>query len=125
MTGPGDDGFATTWAAGAIIALTAVFALLVAAGSAAVTRHRAESAADLAALAAATHAVSGADDPCGRARWVADRMRAELTACLLDGWEVSVAVAVRPGGPLIGFGQARAAARAGPVLDGSAVAEGR
>jgi secretion/DNA translocation related TadE-like protein len=110
-----ERGSATVWAAGAIAAILLIVGLIVGIGSAAVTRHRAESAADLAALAAAAHAMSGTGPACERAEWVAARMRAELTACRLRGWDAEVELAARPPGPLSGFGAATAHARAGPA----------
>lgn len=103
------------WTAGAVAAVLAVTALVLWLGSAAATRHRAESAADLAALATAAAAVEGAQVACGKARWVTDRMRVELRACRLDGWDALVEVAAEPPGVLAEFGPAEARARAGPV----------
>lgn len=113
----GDDGFATVWAAGAITALLVVWTLLICLGAAAVTRHRATGAADLAALAAAAHARDGPDAACGRAQTVTRRMGAQLKSCELSGWDALVEVAVEPNGLLAGFTSAQARARAGPVDD--------
>lgn len=111
----GDGGVATLWVAGAI----AVVFLVVLAGvwlaAATVARHRANSAADLAALAAASRARDGSGEACARAGWVAERMRAELARCTLEGWDSLIEVTVRPQGALGGFGAASAHARAGPV----------
>lgn len=112
-----DDGFATVWAAGAIAAVLAVCVLLVWVGSAAVARHRATSAADLAALAAAGHAGAGLQPACAQAARVADRMGATLSSCELNGWDALIKVAVDPGGGIAAFGPATAKARAGPVDD--------
>jgi len=74
---------------------------------------RAQSAADLSALAGATTLQSGGD-ACQRARVIADRNGADLQRCQVDGTEVAVVVArsVRlPGVPM----ELRARARAGPV----------
>jgi secretion/DNA translocation related TadE-like protein len=115
MTGQRERGSATVWAAGAIAAILLIVGVIVEIGSAEVTRHRADSAADLAALAAAGHATSGQELACSRARWVADRMRVELTACRLVGWDAEVEIAARPPDLLLGFGSATARARAGPL----------
>jgi secretion/DNA translocation related TadE-like protein len=112
---PGDRGSATIWAVAAIAAVLLIVGALVELGAAAVTRHRAESAADLAALAAAGRATPGEGQACTGARWVADRMRVELTSCRLIGWDAEVEVAARPPNPLVGLGSATARARAGPV----------
>jgi secretion/DNA translocation related TadE-like protein len=110
-----EQGSASVWAAGGIAALLLLVALVVGIGSAAETRHRAESAADLAALAAAAYVTSGEEQACARAGWVAQRMRVELTGCRLAGWEVEVELAARPPNLLLGFGSATARARAGPA----------
>lgn len=110
-----DRGAATIWAAGGIAAVLVVMTLLLGFGSATVTRHRAASAADLAALAAAAHAISGQERACTRARWVTDRMQVQLTGCRLRGWEAFVEVAASPPSLIAGFGRAEARAHAGPV----------
>jgi secretion/DNA translocation related TadE-like protein len=84
-------------------------------GAAVVTRHRADSAADLAALSAAGAVVDGERQACGRARWVADQMSVGLRSCRLSGWDVLVEVVAVPPGVLSHFGSAEARARAGPV----------
>lgn len=66
-------------------------------GAAVITRHRAEAAADLAALAAAANVVGSAEAACGAAERVTDRMAVLLTRCELRGWTVTVRVeASRP-----------------------------
>ena len=74
-------------------------------GSAVVARHRAQAAADLAALAAAARLPEGAETSCGQALVIAKAMRVEVTACEVDDLDVVVTVEA---------GRARAAARAGP-----------
>ena len=110
-----DQGSATIWAAGAIATLLLIVGLMVAMGAAAVTRHRASGAADLAALAAAAQAPAGEGQACARAGWVAERMDARLTACRLRGWDAEVEITAQPPDLLLGFGSASAHARAGPV----------
>lgn len=113
----GDRGAATVWTAGAIAALLAVTTLVAWLGAATATRHRAASAADLAALAAAGHVVAGERVACGKARWVTDRMRVELRTCRVDGADVRVEVTGQPPGVLAGFSPAHARARAGPAVE--------
>ena len=77
-----------------------------------VATHRvAQSAADLAALAAARAAQDGGD-PCVAAADVAAANRARLSDCRVAGWEVTVEAVARtgrlPGGRLELHGQARA-----------------
>jgi secretion/DNA translocation related TadE-like protein len=105
------------WTAGAIAALLTVTTLVVWLGAATATRHRAASAADLAALAAAGHVVAGERAACTKARWVTDRMRVELHSCRVDGADARVEVIAEPPGVLAGFSPAHARARAGPVVE--------
>ena len=83
-------------------------------GSAVVARHRAQAAADPAALAGAARLPAGAAAACARATAVGREMRVDDVGCGVDGLDVvatvHVAVAVA--------GTARAAARAGPVDSG-------
>lgn len=115
-SGRGEQGSTTVVGLGAVLAVLAVFAVALQLGAAMITRHRAEAAADLAALAAASHAVSGAVDACATARRVTDRMAAGMVSCELRGWEVDVRVEAAPPGLLARFGTARATARAGPAV---------
>ncbi|MET9203371.1 Rv3654c family TadE-like protein [Gordonia sp. NPDC003585] len=112
-----DRGNATILAAFAIAALTSIIVLVLYLGAAVVARHRAQSAADLAALAAAI-AHAGADgEPCAAARDLASAQRppAVLAECRLDGDDVVVRarIPVELGG--LGIRDATAQARAGPV----------
>lgn len=116
-TGKRDEGFATVWAAGGVAAVLVVFALLIWFGAAAVARHRATGAADLAAVAAAAYARDGPVAACARAELVTTRMRARLESCTLRGWDALVEVTVEPAGFLARFSAAQARARAGPVDD--------
>ena len=110
-----ERGSASILAVAGIAVIMLLVGSVVALGSATVTRRRAEAAADLAALAAATSAISGPERACARARWVAQRMRAELTSCRLGGWDAWVEITVQPPDLLFGLGSATARARAGPV----------
>jgi secretion/DNA translocation related TadE-like protein len=76
-----------------------------------VARHRAQSAADLGALAAATRLPAGAAAACAQADAVALAMRTDPAGCLVDDLDVVVTIELRVGR----WGAARAAARAGPV----------
>jgi len=86
-------------------------------GAAVLARHRAQAAADLAALAAAAGRADGRTAACDRAGRVARAMSAHLTACTVDGLDVvvtaeaEVPLRVPLRGPAT---RARAAARAGP-----------
>lgn len=82
-------------------------------GSALIARHRAQAAADLAALAGAGRVAAGPTAVCRQAAEVAALMTASLRECRVEGIDVVVVVSALPGGSLGGV--ARAAARAGPV----------
>ena len=75
-------------------------------GSAVVARHRAQAAADLAALAGAARLPEGAEAACGRAAVIADAMRTVVADCAVDDLDVVITVKA---------GKAQAAARAGPA----------
>lgn len=111
----GEDGSATVVGAAAVLALLAVFAVVVQLGAAVATRHRAEAAADLAALAAAAWSTGGDERACAAARRVTERMSVRLVSCELRGWQSTVNVEAAPSGSLASFGTARATARAGPA----------
>lgn len=91
-----------------LLAATAGVAVL---GSVVIARHRAQSAADLAALSAAAALPSGHRIACGRAVSVATAMRATVTDCAVDGLDTVVTVVIDAGVP--GW-RASARARAGP-----------
>jgi secretion/DNA translocation related TadE-like protein len=112
----GDDrGGATVLvlAIGLVTVLVAVASAAV--GAAIVARHRAQTAADLAALAGALDALDGVEVACARAGEIAASNGGHLTACDVDGLDVVVTVEARPTGLAAMGGTARASARAGPV----------
>lgn len=80
-----DRGVATVWVAVTTAALCAVFALVLELGQAVTARHRAGSAADLAALAAADRALEGPEAACEVARRVASAQGAVLVRCAVHG----------------------------------------
>jgi secretion/DNA translocation related TadE-like protein len=106
---------ATVWAAAAVAVLLALAMFGVDLGAAASLRHRAEAAADLAALAAAGHATGGERVACAYAARVAEGMSTRLRSCRLTGWEAFVEmVADGPIAPLPN-GTVSARAHAGPA----------
>lgn len=109
-----DRGAATVWAATAAALLLAVTALLLDVGSAVVARHRAQAAADLAALAAAGDPVEGERVACAAAERVVGGMDGRLAACALDGWNALVEVRVERSWSLLTRSTATARAHAGP-----------
>jgi secretion/DNA translocation related TadE-like protein len=80
-------------------------------GSVIVARHRAQAAADLAALAAAARLPQGGSAACARATVVAREMRVGGIECQVDGLDVVITAEV----PVAFAGVARAFARAGPT----------
>ncbi|MFI6579421.1 Rv3654c family TadE-like protein [Nocardiopsis sp. NPDC050513] len=77
-------------------------------------RHRAATAADLAALAAATGAVHGTEDACALGRSTAEANGASLDACAVTGLTVEVETSVRSA---VLDRPVTARSRAGPVTD--------
>ena len=94
---------AAVWVAGLAVLLLAQVAN---------ARARAATAADLAALAGASHVVTG--DSCRAAARVAAAQSAALASCRVDGWTVQVTARVSLRGALRLFPPAQARARAGP-----------
>ncbi|RBY94071.1 hypothetical protein DQ244_01515 [Blastococcus sp. TBT05-19] len=111
-----ERGSATVWVLALSVVLVTVAAAAVVVGLAVVARHRAGTAADLAALAAAGRAVVGDPEPCATAAEIAGANGAELTRCRVEPGSV-VAVEVRVAVPLgrLGEHEAVGLARAGPV----------
>ncbi|GAC1442941.1 MAG: hypothetical protein NVSMB55_15020 [Mycobacteriales bacterium] len=109
-----DRGSASILALSLASVLALIGALTAGVGAVAVARHRAASAADLAALAAADRALDGPAVACAAARRTADDVAARLETCTVTGDVAEVVVAVRPGGAIGSWGRARSHSRAGP-----------
>ncbi|MGW4060302.1 Rv3654c family TadE-like protein [Amycolatopsis sp. NPDC004747] len=109
-----DTGAATIWTAMAVAALTGVATVALWLGATVIARHQAESAADLGALAAASHASEGPVQACERARWVTDRMRVRLVTCRWQQLDALVEVEA-PTPAFAGLPKPSARARAGPT----------
>jgi secretion/DNA translocation related TadE-like protein len=107
-----ERGSASVWVLAIGLVAIMVAQALAVIGSATVARHRAQAAADLAALAAALRVLEGESVACARAAEVSARNGASLVACRLDGFDVVVTVEVA--GPAV-WGAAQRSARAGPV----------
>lgn len=88
---------------------------VVAVGTAVAARHRAQAAADLAALAAAGRVATGRQAACAWAASVARAMRTDVSDCRVDALDVVVSVETRIDLGRFGIGTAGAIARAGPV----------
>ncbi|MEV6772632.1 Rv3654c family TadE-like protein [Nocardia sp. NPDC051030] len=109
-----DRGGVTVAACLALIALLAVTVLVAQIGVAVAGRHRVQSAADLAALAAAGGLDGGTAAACARAEEIASRMGARVVRCAVVDWDVTVALQDRMSLGLLGTRLVRAEARAGP-----------
>lgn len=105
-----DRGAATALAAVLSVALPALLWFAVQLGAATATRHRAEGAADLAALAAAAHTAYGQQGACARARRVVEAMGGALDECRTSGRHARVRASAA-GPEILGIGR-RASARA-------------
>ncbi|MCR6481412.1 flp pilus-assembly TadE/G-like family protein [Amycolatopsis sp. OK19-0408] len=105
---------ATIWTAMAVAALAGIAVLGCWLAAAVLARHRAETAADLGALAAASHAAEGPDRACERARWVAEQMGVTLLTCRWQRLDALVEVEA-PSLALAGLPAPAARARAGPA----------
>ncbi len=112
---PGQEGFATVAAAGSIAVLVVLLGLLLQLGAVVASRHGAERAADLAALAGAGGGVLGPEVGCARAAAVATANGASLLECAWSGWTVSVRVTRLCSCPLPVSMPSSGRARAGPV----------
>ena len=110
-----DSGVATVFGCLALIALLVVTAMFVQVGAVAVARHRAQSAADLAALAVAGALPSGVIAGCAEGAGVARRTGMRIRACEVVEWDATVIVEGDVPIGLLGSRTVRAVARAGPV----------
>ncbi|HKD97003.1 MAG TPA: Rv3654c family TadE-like protein [Micromonosporaceae bacterium] len=120
-----DQGSATVWVLSACVLVVSIGLACVVAVAAVVGRHRAQAAADLAALAGARYAALGEAAACAAAGAVVDANGARVTACRLDGLDLVVSVAVEVPGAPAALGPARATARAGPAgIPGAAPPDG-
>jgi secretion/DNA translocation related TadE-like protein len=98
-----------------IAVLVAITIGAVHVGSAVVARHRAQAAADMAALTAASAIPAGPAAACAKAAEVARAMGTTQTGCVPDGLDVAVTIGVELALAAWGLGPAHATARAGPV----------
>jgi secretion/DNA translocation related TadE-like protein len=83
-----------------------------------IARHRAQAAADLAALAAAVHLADGTAAACTQASALARAMRTAVARCWVEDLDVIVTVEAHVPFGRMDVGPARATARAGPAGPG-------
>ncbi|MFD4427893.1 Rv3654c family TadE-like protein [Nocardia sp. NPDC058497] len=110
-----DGGGATAFACLALAGLIALTMLIGQVGVVTVARHRAQAAADLGALGAASVLAEGAEVACAEAGEVARRMGVRVRRCSVAQWDVVVAVEANASFGVFGVRTVSAAARAGPV----------
>lgn len=114
MTERDDAGVATVYACLGIVVLLVVTGLGLHVGAAVLARQRAETGADLAALAGAAKVLQGPDIACAAVVRVAVPNHVVVHSCSVVGTDVLVVVSARAGsGPFAGSATGRA--RAGPV----------
>jgi len=114
--GSRDRGVATVYACLGIVLLFALTGLAVHLGAATIARQRAETGADLSALAGAAKVLQGPDAACAAVVRVAAANGVEVQSCTVSGADVLVMVVARAGaGPFSGSATGRA--RAGPVAE--------
>ena len=112
---PRDRGSGTLWMLALIGLIWSVATMAMAVGGVRAARHRAYAAADLAALAAASHLTDGAGSACELAARIARGSGGRLRQCVFHGRisDVVVVSEVRSI-PALGHLTATARARAGP-----------
>lgn len=110
-----DRGSAAVWLAAFAALIGLATTVGVVHGGGVLARHRAETAADLAALAAAVQASEGASSACAAAGDIAARNGGAVTRCVLSDGEVDIEVATPFALGGLGSWTAVARARAGPV----------
>ncbi|MEV7966513.1 Rv3654c family TadE-like protein [Sphaerisporangium sp. NPDC088356] len=110
----GERGAAAVWVLAFMVLIWFLAATLLWVGSARIARHRAQSAADLSALAAAVQALAAPERACRRARDLAEENHASITRCVIRAGVVDVRVVVRLVLPGLGERSAVAESRAGP-----------
>lgn len=109
-----DRGAATVLTCVMTVVLLVMTGLAVHMGAAVLARQRAETGADLAALAGAAQLLRGAEVACAAAGVVARANGAAMTGCRTDGLDLLVEVRVDLASGAFG-GSAQGRARAGPV----------
>jgi secretion/DNA translocation related TadE-like protein len=111
----GDRGSVTIYACVGVMVLLLVTGLTVQLGAAVLARQRAETGADLAALAGAAQLLRGAEFACATAGRVAQANGVGMASCSADGPDLLVEVTAEVAGGGVLGGSATGRARAGPV----------
>ena len=111
ITRGADSGSASLLMFAVSVPILAAFGGVMAVGDVIITRHQAQAAADLGALAGAARAAGGTEVACARAADLVVANGGRLTTCDVSGLDVVIRVDVVTRG---GLGTASARARAGP-----------
>lgn len=112
-----DEGGATAFACIALAGLIVLTLVIAQLGAVVVARHRAQAAADLGALAAASLLTAGAEAGCAEAGTLGRRMGMGVRRCVVEQWDVVVVVEADVSFGVFGARTVSAAARAGPVAE--------
>lgn len=110
----GEQGSASVLAAVLVAVMVAAMVGAAHVGAAVLARHRAQAAADLAALAGAAQVPAGAENACARAAQLGQAMASELLDCQIEGLDLVVTMQTRPRLSTRWLAAATARARAGP-----------
>ncbi|THV27034.1 Rv3654c family TadE-like protein [Glycomyces paridis] len=110
-----ERGSATVLGAGIVAAIVTLAMAFTAVGQATAARHRAQGAADAAALAGAAKVLFGEGEVCAAAQELTEEAEVELERCEVRDLEVTVYVSTPATGIPSAFGPATAVSRAGPV----------
>ena len=113
-----ESGSATVLSVGTVAAVVLFAGAFVAVGQAEAARHRAQGAADSAALAGAAKVLHGEQEVCQAASAMAAEAEVKLDGCEVNELEVTVHVSAATSGVPGAFGPARAVSRAGPAMTG-------
>lgn len=109
-----DHGVATVYACLGVVIMLAVLGLALQLGAATLARQRAETGADLAALAGAAKVLQGPGVVCAKVVAIATANEVAVDSCTVNGTDVLVIVRSQVNtGPISGSATGRA--RAGPV----------
>jgi secretion/DNA translocation related TadE-like protein len=120
-----DEGSASIWMLAAGLLVMSFATTVVLAGAATIARHRAQSAADLGALAGAVRVVVDPGGACAAAAAIVMDNGAAMTGCRIDGLDMIVTTSVEVAGAAVGIGPAIGVARAGPIRTAALGATGR
>lgn len=107
-----DEGSATVVGVALVVAAAVLVGALAATGNIVLRQSQARTAADVAALGAASALWRGDGTPCAVAAWLSDANAGNLERCDVDGDDISVSVHVPTDVPFVDY--VTASARAGP-----------